>query len=151
MRLWRGSDPLPASPKFQKRGIWERGMSLCLQTDLHAQNAVVPRPFSVFENGGGLEGVCGNKTLLAFTRTPHEKFPFWKPKCHWQLCGGFLRAAQKTHHRIGWKSAFGSGKVRYIKNCVFRIERLPCVALLESSSDERHQRRSECYLPCVGG
>ena len=63
----------------------------------------------------------------------------------------FWGAAQKTHHRTGWKSAFGSGKVLHGKNCVLRIERLPCVALLEASSDERHRRRSECYLPCVGG
>jgi len=51
LRLWRGSDPLPASPKFQKRGIWGRGRSVDLKTDLHAQIAIVPPPFSVFEYG----------------------------------------------------------------------------------------------------
>ena len=107
-RLWNlgeGNEPLFAnspscpnrycsSPIFGCR-IWGSGMSLCLKTGLHAQNAIVPPPFSVFENGllrgdtrfipppilvfkngGGLEGVCGNKTLLAFTRTPHERCPF---------------------------------------------------------------------------
>ena len=72
-----------------------RGGNVGLKTDLHAQIAVVPPPFSVFENGllrgdtrfipppflvfkngGGLEGVCGSKTLVAFTRTPHERCPF---------------------------------------------------------------------------
>ena len=83
-----------SSPIFDC-GIWERGRSVGLITDLHAQIVIVPPsfsifeygllrgdtrfippPFSVFENGGGLEGVCGNKTLVAFTRTPHERCPF---------------------------------------------------------------------------
>jgi hypothetical protein len=50
--LYGLTDPLPASPKFQKRGIWGRGRSVGLKTVFHAQIAVIPPPFSVVEFRG---------------------------------------------------------------------------------------------------